>query len=118
VPDDPFQSIFQVSDIEINEESYGLFRDTEVGQELSIEERQHSLYAFDFYYQAIVHEQIQSIATVQMESLVQNRERMLAAERDLVQRQFVRQTVLIGGFKETWSEITVDFESASNDAIR
>jgi hypothetical protein len=63
-------------------------------------------------------DEIQSVAKVQVEPLVDNRYGALMLERQVPQLEFVRETLLIGRFEQPWAKGSMDLDAGRNDLLR
>ncbi len=71
----------------------------------------------EFQNDFIANKEIQTITAIQMNALVMDWQRMLNFELDLVQLQLVGQALLICRFEQSWPQITMDFNSTTNDSV-
>ena len=71
----------------------------------------HGLY---FHENLASHDQISAVSAIKFYSFVAERERLLAFERQVAQAQFAAETNLVGRFKQTRAELTMNFDCAAN----
>jgi len=74
--------------------------------------------ALQFKDQRVFHKHIDSVAAVQPDALVVDRLRVLKAEGDAVQLQFVRQALFIRGFEQARPKFPVNLDRAAEHAVR
>ncbi len=68
--------------------------------------------------QRIRHEDVDTVAAVQADSLVFHRLRVLKTKRDSVQFQLVRQALLIGGFQQARPKFPVNLDRTTDHLVR
>ena len=59
-----------------------------------------TFYGFDFYHDGVGHDEVKSIAAIEFESFVDNRQGQLQVEGELPQGEFVTETLRVCGFEE------------------
>ena len=79
---------------------------------------QNLFHAFQFEKYVVVHNHVQTIATVELFILVDNRKRLLTNIEDSPDFKFMAQTLFVCRFKQTWSKVTVDFQCSGYNLTR
>jgi hypothetical protein len=75
-------------------------------------------YAFQFQDKRVFHENVHPVAAVDLDSLVLDRKRQQESKCNSTQLEFVGQTLLIRRLQQSWAQVTMDLNSASNYPIR
>jgi len=76
--------------------------------------RCYCFYRFQFKYDAPSYEDVDSIPTLKFNAFIYYWNGNLPAELKLPDTQFMSETLLIGGFEETWPKKSVDFKRGAN----
>jgi hypothetical protein len=77
--------------------------------------RKNSLDGFQFNYYFIVHDQVDFVSTIELQAFIRNGEVNLAFEGQSAEMQFVTKALFIGGFQQSGTELTMDFDRCTND---
>jgi hypothetical protein len=59
-------------------------------------------------------EQVDTIAAVQVQALVGQRQRSVCDECNVIEREFIRQAALVGGLQQPGSEVPVDLDRTAD----
>jgi len=80
--------------------------------------RKNVLNALQFQNYGILNNQIETITTVQLDSLVLDRKRHLPLKNKTPEVKFATQTLFIGRFEQARTKRTMDFDGGSDDLLR
>jgi hypothetical protein len=70
-------------------------------------------FQFDDYF--IVHDYVDLISAVELKAFVRDREIDLTREWHSAEMQFVTEGLFVGGFQQSGTELTMDFDRRAND---
>ena len=76
-----------------------------------------SIDSLDFNNQAGFDEQVHSITRIQSDLFINNWKSGLTLEAQIASRQLITQAFLIGGFKQTGAQITMNFDGRANNFV-
>lgn len=75
------------------------------------------LQALDLENYGVLDNQIESVSTIQLYTLVFHRERNLPLKGDAAKVEFMTETLFIGGFKKSRAERTMNLDGSPNDTL-
>jgi len=78
---------------------------------------QYTLNALDLKNQYILHNQVQTIATVQLDALVFHGQRNLSFKTYTAEIQLMAQTLFVSRLQQSRTKSTLHFDSSANDAL-
>lgn len=70
---------------------------------------------FKFEDQPVINQDVDPVAAVQAYILIFNGHWVFEPEWDMIQAQFMGQTMLVCGFQEAWTQASVHFNGASDN---
>lgn len=115
---EPSESLLEINDVEVHEERGLEAGELEIGEHLGLVNGQQNLHRLELDDDSTVDDKVELVAAVDENSLVWDGELLLALIRNAEQRELVAETVRIGGFEESWPEMTVNFDTSADDFIR
>ena len=113
-----FDAILELRDVEVDQQTGSDSSQFHVCQQLRFVDALDLLDALQLKDKPVLHEDVNAVATIQAEALVFDRLRMLKAERDSIQFQLVRQALLIRGFQQPRTKLTVNLDRTANHPVR
>jgi len=93
------EAVLEPGHVEVDQVSLFDSRQLEVGQQLSLVNGPELLYALEFQDDLVFDKKVQSIATIQVNALVIDRQGVFDFELDVVEIQFMGQALLIRRFE-------------------
>lgn len=79
--------------------------------------RSHLLHRFEFDNNLFIHNRVQSIATIQIHSLIREWQIYFFPKWNFANRQFMTKACGISRFEESWPERTMNFNGCANDQL-
>ena len=101
--------------VEVNEQSNFMITEFEVGQNLSEMEGKQFLHCFQFDDDAVFDQEVDSIARVNLNPVVDDWESCLMLESDTVLRKLITQTRIVRAFKASRADCRVHFHRCSEN---
>jgi hypothetical protein len=95
--DEPVNSASEHFDIEIDQKTKPKIGQLEIGEKLSPVDRKDPSNSLYFHYYRVLHNNVESIPTIQLETSVMNGQGNLLPKADASQRQLPTKTTLIRG---------------------
>src|SRR6266496_2544542 len=89
--DHPFDSVTQVEDVEIDQETYRYSAQTHVGQQLCLMNRVKGVDGFHFHYDSVFNDEVDAISDFELLTFVDHRLRYLGCDFKAAASQFLRQ---------------------------
>src|SRR5687768_9935904 len=105
----------QAIDVEVDHEADWQVCEPQVSQNLCLMDRKDLRDRLHFNYDGVVHEQIQTVMTIERDALVGERYPQFGDEGEFARRQFTLQTGGVGRLEQAGSEIAVNFDRCCND---
>ena len=102
--------------VKINEQAQLLASQSQMGEKLGLVNRRNCLNCFQFYYDAIVYNQIDSIPEIKFHAFVNERQRNFALNIKSGLAEFERQTRLICALQQTRPKIRMNSQSTANNS--
>jgi hypothetical protein len=116
--DHAFNAIFQVGDVEIDQQPNAFPAEAEIRQKLSLMDRVDAIYALDLNNHQIFDEQINAITEFQFLSLVDHGQTNLSGHVKSSLAEFVRQASLVSTLQQPRAELGMDFHRRIDDGAR
>lgn len=113
--DKPFDPFMQQAGIEINEQADMKACDSQISEELRLENRIKSFYTFQFQNDSPFDDEVQPVFTDQLSSIV-DRNRNLPLKSDLGKRKFDSQSGFVDRFQQTRPQPPMNFNRTTDDA--
>ena len=118
VEDAPEDAVFEEADVEVQEQAAGEARELEIGDQLSFVDGSEGINALDLDDHPSFDQEVDAVAAVELDAVVDNRKRDLALNAQAGFGEFVAQTHLIGGFEQARAESAVNSDRAADDLPR
>jgi len=96
--------------IEVNQQAYTLVSEFQVGQELGLVNRHQFLNGFQFQNDFVLHEEIDLVATVQLQTFIFDRQVHLSLEAQPAKMKLVAQALFVCRFQKTGAKMTMDLD--------
>ena len=77
--------------------------------------RQDLFYGLQLDDDFLADDQVDFVSAIQLQAFIRDREIDLAFERKAAEMQFVTETLFVGGFEQAGTQLTMDFNSSTND---
>jgi hypothetical protein len=110
-----FDTVDQLCDIEVEEQSSAHFLQFHIGQDLGLIDGQNLVYRFELHNDLILDQKIQPVTAIKQYILVPHRQRVSHLEAEIRERHLVRQTLLICGFLKTGIQLAVHLHGTAYD---
>jgi hypothetical protein len=111
-------ALCQERDIEVDQQADPFVGQLEVGQKLSLVNRQQFLHGFQFQSDFVLHEDIDLVTAVQLQAFVLDGKVDLPLEVQLPKSKLVAEAFLISRFQKTWAEEAMDFNGGTKNRTR
>jgi hypothetical protein len=111
-------SVANERNVEINEKPETLSAKFQIGQKLSLEQRQESLNRLEFNNDLIINQQVESQPAINSYIVVCDWKIYLALKVNIALVQFVTQTLLVDRFQQSRSQSGVHTERGINNYLR
>jgi hypothetical protein len=111
------QTSLQGGGVEVYEQWGGKLGELQVGQNLSLVHGKETLYSLDLDQQEVSEHDIEAVAAIQADALVDNRKGALAFELKAAQGQLVGQALFIRRFEQAGAEMAVHFDTRADDLL-
>jgi len=115
---EPFDSLLQSCNIKIDQEGNFPAADFQIRQHLRVVNRMDRIHSLHFNHDDIGGKQVETKATLQLYTFVNDWNRSLHLMRNATQPELVRQSVLISGFRFPGSEFSMYGNSCADDLMR
>ena len=115
--DKAFQAVFQDLYIEIDQKALVYFGEFHIREQLGLMNRFQLGHGFEFYDDGIFNEQINSIAAIEMNSFIVDRQWVLRLEGNAGQMKLTGEALLICGFQQTGAKMPMDFDGGADDPM-
>ncbi len=89
----------------------------QVRQELRFVNGDEPLDRFQFDYQSTIHDEIDSVPTIQPNGFVDDRQRPMPVECQSAYAQFIGEALFIGGFEQPRTKMAMDLDSRSDNLL-
>ena len=103
--------------VEVDEEADLDLRESQVGQELRLMNRQKSSDRFQLEHDAVIDDDIEGVGAVETNRLVDDRERTLPFERQTQSMQLEAEAFFVGRLEKSWTECSVNLDSCPDDCF-
>ncbi len=80
-------------------------------------EARQAVNSLDLYDNGVLDDNVEAISDIEPSAVVDNWEWRLPSEGDSAHSEFVRQTVLVGRFQQSWTKRAVHFQSGIDDIL-
>ena len=115
--DETFQAVFQDFHIKIDQEALFYFGEFHIREQLGIVNRFQLGHGLQFHDDGIFNEEIDSIAAIEMNPFIVDRERVFRFEGNAGQMKLTGQALLICGFQQTGAKMSMDFDGGTDDPM-
>ena len=115
--DHTLDAVYQALDVEVDRQADGQVGEFQIRQQLRLMHRQHLGHCLHFHDDGRFHQQIESVIAVQWRAFVDERQTLLADERQVARAKFVLKTSRIGRFEESGAENPMDFDGCADDVV-
>ncbi len=99
---EPFQSLFELDDMEVHQEADPAARQVQVGPQLRVMNRKQAFYGLHLDDRVIANNKIEPIAGVELRALIHDRQWNLLGHRKAAHPQLARQSVFVGRLRQAW----------------
>ena len=117
-PSQPAQTAFEGGHVEVDQKTNGQTGQLQVREHLCLVNRQQMRDSFDLHDDAPLDHEIDALAALQPEPLVDHGNSALTFEADPEQRKLMGQALLVGGLEQPRSEAAMYLDAGADDALR
>jgi hypothetical protein len=103
--------------MEIDKQSDRHSGELQIRQQLRIMDRQHFFDGFELNHNQVFDNHIHPVAAIKLDSLVDDWQRNLSLDPKLLLNHLVSHALLVGRFKQTWTQDTVNLNSAADHRL-
>jgi len=114
----PANAILQQGAVEIHEQAQGVATEPEVGHQLGFVDRRDLGNGLHFDDQAVFHDDIHLVTTIQFEFLVTHWKLFLPPVSDACLAKLEAEALFIGGFQQPGPQVSMNLDGQTNDLPR
>lgn len=93
-------------------------RQFKVRQKLGLVNREQFFYRFQFQNHFVLHKEINSVTTIQLQAFVSDREVHLPLKAQSPKLKLVAKALLVGRLQKTWSEMAMNLQRRAENGTR
>jgi len=113
--DHPLDAVSKDHDVEVDQQADGNFKQTEIGEELSVVNRMQRVFAFGLDHDSVIHYEVGPKSTIKLNVVIDEWYYLLTLNSHTQFLEFVSEAGLVGRFQQPWSQLSMDFYSSTND---